>query len=203
MTGEDECMSTLGSSLPSGRQVTTWSLRRPSRCGTGTRGFTIGYRSSTATDTRLPSQWGVPTIYPAVWYRRADMYDLASAVRAKRSISAMWLDWQTVLGRRTACCRSSMSSRGSPDVRFIINGVGERRSALGTGQRHVCDQLSRSAVRQNRGSDGELSARARVHAFVAEPQRPVGVMGRRHRAVVVDVSGALSPFTAVGLHSGT
>ena len=120
---------------------------------------------------------GIPTIFPAVWYRRADMYDLARAVRANPSIRALWLDWQTVSrGKAWDRVLREFDELASlvPDVRFIINGVGERRSALwerGSVMSVISSGEVVGAVRKNRGSDGELSARARVLAFVAEPQK--------------------------------
>ena len=119
----------------------------------------------------------VATIYPAVWYRRADMHDLARAVQANPSIGLVWLDWQTVSrGQAWERVLRELDEVASlvPGVGFIINGVGERRTALWEREYVACVISSGElvgAVNQNRGSDGVALARARILDFVAEPQR--------------------------------
>ncbi len=121
---------------------------------------------------------GVPTVPPAGWFRRADMYDLARAVRQNPSINLMWMDWQTVpRGRAWEDLLREFDEFASlvPDVRFIVNGVGtSRRAALWERDSVACVISSgefTSAVRQNRGPDAAFAARERILAFVAEPQR--------------------------------
>ena len=183
MTGEDEFMSTLGDqpgALIAAVGAASYDLVLAPAFSVwdGYSGFhnriQIVFCDRYATAFAMA---GIATIFPAVWYRRADMYDLARAVRANPSIRALWLDWQTVShGKAWDRVLREFDELASlvPDVRFIINGVGERRSALWERDSVMCVISSGevvAAVRQNRGSDGELSARARVLAFVAEPQK--------------------------------
>ena len=121
---------------------------------------------------------GIPTIYPAVWYRRADMCDLARVVQANPSISAMWMDWQTVShGKAWDRVLREFDELASlvPDVRFIIYGVGQsRRPDLWKRTSVACVISSGefiSGVRQNRELEAGRAARNQVHAFVAEPQK--------------------------------
>ncbi|MCY3505528.1 MAG: hypothetical protein OXH41_05135 [Chloroflexi bacterium] len=120
---------------------------------------------------------GVPTVPPAGWFRRADMYDLARAVQQNPSINLMWMDWQTVPhGRAWEDLLGEFDEFASlvPNVRFIVNGVGaSRRAALWEHASVACVISSGefvSAVKQNSGPDAGLAARERLLAFVAEPQ---------------------------------
>ncbi len=121
---------------------------------------------------------GVQTIPSAGWFRRADMYDLARAVRRNPAIQLMWLDWQAVpQGRAWRHVLREFDEFASllPNVRFIVNGVGaSRRAALWERTSVACVTSSGefvSAVRQNRGLAAGIAARERILAFVAEPQK--------------------------------
>lgn len=121
---------------------------------------------------------GIPTVYPAVWYRHADMYEVAVAIQLNPSIRLAWLDFQTVShGRSWARALDELDefARLVPDVGLIVYGVGEHRRPDLWKRDHVVCVISSgefiSAVRQNRGPEAGLAARERIHSFVSEPHR--------------------------------
>ena len=183
MTGEDECMSTLGAepgALIAAVGAASYDLVLAPAFSVwdGYSGFhnrvQIVYCDRYATAF---ANAGVPTIYPAVWYRRADIFDLAAAVRQNPSIRMLWLDLQTASHGKAwdhVLREFDELARLLPDVGFIIYGVGESRRPDLWERDSVVSVISSgefiSAVRQNRGPDAGLAARQRVLAFMAEPQ---------------------------------
>lgn len=117
---------------------------------------------------------GVRTVPAVCSYESADLHDFAAAMNANPSIETVWLDWQTVShGRnwRRALGNLDALSRLLPKVRFIINGVSDRRQGLWE-RDYVMSLISfhefMSAVSQNAGPEGWEAAQRNIQSFVHE-----------------------------------
>jgi len=183
MTGTDEVLSTLGgvartlvaSIKASGHDLilapcfSIWDDHSPSH-----NRVQLAYIDRFGTAL---AEAGIQTVPAVCWHESADLYDFAAAVNANPSIRTLWLDWQTVPpGRKWRRALRNLDEFASlvHGVRFIINGVSERRQDLWE-RDYVMSLISfhefMSAVRQNRGPGAGLAAWERILAFMAEPQR--------------------------------
>ena len=142
---------------------------------------------------------GIPTVPAVCWYETADLHDFAAAVNANPSIQTMWIDWQTVPpGRKWRRVLRNLDEFASlvPHVRFVINGVRERRQDLWD-RDYVMSVISfhefMSAVRQHRGVEASQAVRQSVQSFIDEGDtwRPTArprispLGGMRHRPSLV------------------
>ena len=118
---------------------------------------------------------GVPTIPSVCWYETPDLDDLAAAVNANPSIRILWVDWQTVpprAGWRRALRGLDKFASLVPQVRFVVNGVGECRRQDLWARDYVSSVVSSrefmSAMRENAGGDAVRVAQQHIRRFVAE-----------------------------------
>ena len=180
MTGQDETLSTLGrargklvaSIRASGHDIvlapcfSVWDDHSP-----------FHNRVQMAYSDRFGSalaEAGVQTVPAVCWYESADLHDFAAAVNANPSVQTLWLDWQTVShgpNWRRVLRDLDKFARLVPHVRFIVNGVSERRQDLWE-RDYVMSIISfhefMSAVSQNRGADAGQAAQRNIRSFIAE-----------------------------------